>query len=325
MTSLSEGRARRRRENDAAREWRGSYRPYDLVKEFSIAIGVVLALALVLTILLSSPDDRPSTIKSWSRSDPVDFVTTAVSELDGSSTTAGYGPPYNHNGQGQHIAFVRPQKWLGVSHPIDTANDFVLGPLSSIPDRPALTAAISTYKSASSKDQTAWTDAYTKALNNAKANRDGTISVSPGKYGPVPTLMSSLLTFAQAGGLDGALLTSKQFYNTDYTKPLLFMADGSVLSDRAHAQHLLGNQWGMMNETGSYPGQVWLWLYTFWYQIKPFSTSTNADILVMTVMAVLSLAFVLIPLIPGIRDIPRRIPIYKLIWRDHYRRLASGG
>ena len=56
----------------------------------------MIALALVLTILFSSPDDPPSTIKQWSRTDPVDFVTTAVSELDGSSGTATYGPPYNH-------------------------------------------------------------------------------------------------------------------------------------------------------------------------------------------------------------------------------------
>ncbi len=68
-------------------------------------------------------------------------------------------------------------------------------------------------------------------------------------------MMGSLLTFAQSGGLDGALLTSKQFYQTDYTKPLLFMADGGVLANRAQQQHLLGTQWGMMNETGSYPGQ----------------------------------------------------------------------
>jgi hypothetical protein len=79
----------------------------------------------------------------------------------------------------------------------------------------------------------------------------------------------------------------------------------------------------MMNETGSYPGQVWLWLYTFWYQIKPFSTSTNADILVMTVMGVLSLLFVLVPFLPGINALPRVIPIYRLIWRDHYRSLAT--
>ena len=31
----------------------------------------------------------------------------------------------------------------------------------------------------------------------------------------------------------------------------------------------------MMNETGNYPGQAWLWLYTFWYQVPPFSTSTQ--------------------------------------------------
>ena len=36
---------------------------------------------------------------------------------------------------------------------------------------------------------------------------------------------------------------------------------------RQRRQHLQGNTWGMMNETGSYPGQAWLWLYSFWYQI----------------------------------------------------------
>jgi hypothetical protein len=26
-----------------------------------------------------------------------------------------------------------------------------------------------------------------------------------------------------------------------------------------------------------------------------------------------------VPLIPGLRDIPRWIPVHKLIWRDYYR------
>ncbi len=86
------------------------------------------------------------------------------------------------------------------------------------------------------------------------------------------------------------------------------MADGGLLEERAEAQHLLGEQWGMMNETGSYPGQAWLWLYAFWYQVEPFKTSENADILVMLIMGVLSLAFVCIPFIPGVRSIPRWIP-----------------
>ncbi len=316
------GRERRRLENEAAREWKGGYRRYDLVKEFSIALGVVLALAVVLTILFSSPDDPPTTVQSWSRTDPVDFVTTAVSELDGSSDTAGYGPPYNHNSDGQHMAFIYLQKWLGVSHPIDTARDYVIDPLRSIPNSTVLQTAITTYQTAPAKLQTAWTDAYTKALGGAKANPDGSVTVPAGNYGPVAPMMNSLLSFAQSGGLDGALLTSRQFYQTDYTKPLLLMADGGRLAARAQQQHLLGDQWGMMNETGSYPGQVWLWLYTFWYQIKPFSTSANADVLVMAVMGVLSLAFILVPLIPGVRTIPRKIPIYKLIWRDHYRSMT---
>jgi hypothetical protein len=283
----------------------------------------VTLITLVLTILFSSPDEKSSTIKQWSRSDPVDFVTTAVTELNGTSGTATYGPPYNHNGPGQHEWFINPQKWLGVSHPIDTARDYVLAPLASITGQPQLKSAISTYGAAPVKQQSAWTTAYSHALAKAKVGPGDSVIAPPGAYGPVPTMMSSLLTLAQAGGLDGALLTSKQFYQTDYTKPLLLMADGSILSNRAQAEHLLGDQWGMMNETGSYPGQSWLWLYTFWYQIKPFSTSANADILVMTLMGVLSLAFILVPLIPGVRDIPRWIPVYKLIWRDHYRALAQ--
>ena len=317
-------RRERLAEEESYRQWKGGYRSYDIVKEACIALGVVVALALVLTVLFSSPDERPSTVKSWSRGDPVDFVTTAVSELDGTSESATYGPPYNHGtGSVQHIAFIHLQQWLGVDHPINAPEDFVLGPLGSISGQPALHSALTTYETASTKQQTAWTTAYNNALNKAKVGPGDSVSIPAGSYGPVAPMMTALLTFAQSGGLDGALLTSQQFYQTDYTKPLLFMADGGVLTNRAQAEHLLGSQWGMMNETGSYPGQVWLWLYTFWYQIKPFSTSTNADILVLAVMGVLSLALVLIPFIPGVRDLPRRIPIYKLIWRDHYRSTAA--
>ena len=303
--------------------WRGGYRPYDIVKEGCIALAVVAALVLLLTILFSSPDERPSTVASWAHTDPVDFVTTATTQLDGSSGIGGYGPPYNEASDGQHILFLRPQKWMGVKIPIDTAEDFVLAPLRSITGQPSVQSAVSTYEHASAKQQGDWTTAYEKGLGNAKANSDGSITVPAGNYGPLTTMMPALLSFAQSGGLDGALLTSKQFYQTDYTKPLLLLADGSLLSNRAQAEHLLGAQWGMMNETGSYPGQVWLWLYTFWYQIKPFSTSTNADILVMAVMGVLSLALILVPFIPGVRDIPRWIPIYRLIWRNHYRSLGT--
>jgi hypothetical protein len=310
--------------NAAARHYDGPYRPYDIVKELCVAIGVVTVLALVLAIVFSSPDLPPSTIAQWSRQMPVDFVTTAVSELDGSSETATYGPPYNHNGTGQYAWFIHLQKWLGVSHPINTEEDYVFAPLASIAGQSAVKAATATYRAAPAKTQAAWTTAYTNALAKATVGPADSVRVPPGGYGPVPTMMGALLALAQSGGLDGDLLTSSQFFQTDYTKPLLFMADGGLLAARAQQQHLLGSQWGMMNETGSYPGQVWLWLYTFWYQIQPFSSSANGDLLVFLVMGVLSLGLILIPFIPGIRDIPRWVPLYRLIWRDHYRELRAG-
>ena len=130
--------ARWRAENEAARTYRGGYRRYDIVKEIAIAIGAVVCIVILLTVLFSSPDERPSTIAAWSRQMPVDFVTTAVSELDGTSGTATYGPPYNSNSDGQHLWFIHLQKWLGVSYPIDTAKDFVIDPLKSIPGQPGL-------------------------------------------------------------------------------------------------------------------------------------------------------------------------------------------
>jgi hypothetical protein len=304
--------------NEAAKHYDGPYRPYDIVKEVSVCTGIIALLAIVLTVLFSSPDLAPSTIKGWSRSMPADFVTTALSELDGQSDTAGYGPPYNHAGSGQHIAFIYLEKWLGVSHPVNAPYDFVIAPLRSIPDQSALQAAVTSYVKAPASMQSKWTNAYSNALGKASSSGER-LTVAAGNYGPVGTMMSALLALAQSGGLDGDLLTSRQFYQTDYTKPLLLMADGGELTQRATAQHLLGTQWGMMNETGSYPGQVWLWLYTFWYQISPFTTSSNADALVMGIMLVLSLGLILVPFLPGIRDIPRAIPVYKLIWRDWYR------
>jgi hypothetical protein len=79
----------------------------------------------------------------------------------------------------------------------------------------------------------------------------------------------------------------------------------------------------MMNETGNFPGQAWLWLYTMWYQISPFTHTGNADALIWGLMMLLTLGLLLVPFIPGLRSIPRLIPVYRLIWRDHYRRLAE--
>ena len=315
-------RARRFNPDRDVEEWHGRYEPYDLVKEFLIALVVVTLLVVALGVVFSSPDEKPVTVKSWSTANPVDFAQTAITELDGTSGTATYGPPYNSTpGASQSIGFFSPEKWFGVRHPIDTADDYVISPLKTLPGQPGLDAAIATYTSASPTQQASWTAAYEKVV--AKATSAGeALKVPTGPYGPVGQMIGSLTSMARSGALDGALLSSRQFYGTDYTKPLLFIADGTYLGDLAQNQHLSGDQWGMMNETGNYPGQAWLWLYTLWYQVPPMSTSASGDLQVWAIMMGLTLVLALVPFIPGLRSIPRLSRIYRLIWRQHYRELS---
>ena len=291
-------------------------RPYDLVKEFVIALVAVVVLTFVLAAAFSSPDVKPMTIASWAKADPGDFTTTALAELDGSSTTAGYGPPYNSAAQGQKLGPFAIAKTVGVTHPIDSADAFVLKPLQSVPQSPDVNTALNTWTSADGTKQTAWTGAYSDALT--KSGGDPT-KIAPGDYGPVPLLLAQLLNQAEAGSLDSQLMAEGGFYHSDYTLPLMFLADGSDLAAEAQTQHLAGTQWGMMNEVNNFPGQVWLAPYTFWYQISPYKTSGNGDALVWGTMGVVGAILVFLPLIPGLRSIPRAIPVYRLIWREHYR------
>jgi len=300
--------------------------PYDLIRELAIAMALSLVLILALAIFLSSPNVASSTIQSWAKADPVDFVTAANNELAGTSLSANYGPPYN-NGTGsvQSIGPISPQTWGGVHIIIDQPNDYVITPLRQAASSDAsLADAINTWQAASADQQAKWHDAFDKALANAKVD-NGQVTVPDGDYGPVQQMLTRLLQLGQAGALDGLLLASDRFYQTDYTKPLIFMGDGTHLAGLAQDQHLTGSQWGMMNETGLYPGQTWLWLYTLWYQLPPFNTAwaSFTDLAVVAMMALLSLLLLLVPFIPGLRDIPRWIPIYRLVWRNYYAETPS--
>jgi hypothetical protein len=301
-------------------EWDGLTVRYDLFKEVAVCFVVVLVLAAGLAAIFSSPDDPAVTLKSWSIADPVDFVQTAITELDGTSGTATYGPPYTSTpGVAQTIGPVGLESLAGVRIPINTANDFVVDPLLTLPSAPTLDAAVASFESAAPATKAQWEAAFEKVAATASFN--GQLQLRPGPYGPVGVMMMQLLAMARSGALDGALTSSPQLYSTDYTKPLLFIADGAYLANVATAQHLSGEppQWGMMNETGNYPGQAWLWLYTFWYRVPPYSTSSSGDALVWATMMLLTLLLILVPFIPGLRSIPRWTRVYRLVWRRHYR------
>jgi hypothetical protein len=170
----------------------------------------------------------------------------------------------------------------------------------------------------------AWANAYLKAVGHVKF-AGGQPVVPAAADGPVPAMLASELTMARSGALDADLLANRSFYGTNFTKPLLFMGDGTYFEDKATAMNLSGDQWGVMNETGSYPGQPWLWLYTLWYYVPGFSASANVDLIAVYLTGLATILLLAVPFIPGLRDIPRWIPVHRLIWRGWEPAQAGAG
>src|SRR3984885_10666787 len=305
--------------------WRGPNRRHDLLQEGTIAAVVVLVLTVGLASLLSSPDVPPVTIATWARLAPADFLGTAASELNGTSETATYGPPYNNGSCSVQKLLFSPQTWFGVTQPVNAAQDFVIAPLTTLASTdPAAAVPLATYKAASPAQQLKWANNYATAETKVKFVGGGPV-VPRADDGPVPAMLAAELTLARSGALDTDLLAQQPFYGTNFTKPLLFIEDGSYFVNKATALNLTGSQWGVMNETGSYPGQPWLWLYTLWYQVPGWTNSAHIDMIAIYMTGLATILLLLIPFIPGLRDIPRLIPVHRLIWRKWDSPAAESG
>jgi len=326
--------------------WTGPRRHFDLLKEFSLATVFVILLAIVLAAVVGGPESAAISFKEWSTNQPGDFYTTAFSELNQTSGTAGYGVPYQANtDSAQKELGLCPACWWGVRYPIDTTQDFVIAPLQSIPNSPEVNQALSEWANASASTQKAWEDAYGKALASVTkqtTSLPGDTSgggqampvlngaVPAGNYGPIGIMMDNLYNYAKSGGLD-AFMTSGQggnggtFYNFQYTKSLMFLSDGvyypangSSNAAPRYAGYLGGDQWGVVNEVANWPGAWWLTPYSIWYQFGPGLTSANGDLYVMILVGIFSFFILFIPFIPGVNRIPKWIPIYKIMWKDYY-------
>jgi hypothetical protein len=151
----------------AAEEWKGPWRRYDILKEGVVAIVVVSILTVLMAGMLGSRDEPQLTIKAWAANAPDNFYATTVQELAGTSESAGYGPPYNAGGTGLSVGPLAPQKWFGVTHPVDPARDFVITPLHSQRQPADVAAALKRWDAASPDQQAARATTYDTALTDA--------------------------------------------------------------------------------------------------------------------------------------------------------------
>jgi hypothetical protein len=341
--------------------WTGPERRYDLLAEGTIAVVIVAVICIVAAILWGSPDGGltypkgpPSragqafSARYWDVNDPSDFAQTAVQELLGASGTAGYGPPFNTtSGASQEFIGIKPaeiaKSIFGLTLPINTANDFVLAPVSQLaaPGNPVVAAAITLYKTAGgdltpgapgsqvpSAQQARWLNNYAKALANPGATVTPTsVTVPAGNYGPVPVIIKAEMAIAHNGSLDGYFQGSQQQLSTNTTNATMFFSDGALWHNIAEAQGVGGDQWGVMNELWNFPGQVWLWLYAGMYQVPAMNAANNSNLDLDVGLLMILFGFLLpmfAPWIPVINRIPRWIPLYKIIYRKYYQSAGGG-
>ncbi len=309
-------------------------KPYDLLREGAVVFAFVLIVVVVLSIVFKAPDYPTVNAQNVATLQPLAFVQTAAGILADDpevSAVSGYGPPYDTDtGAAQHIGPLAPAAWakdiFGVTDPIDPPRDLVIRPLRRAAALdPTLGSAIDRYQAATPQQQATWLTAYRKALGSATES-GSTITVAPGDYGPVAQMMDGMLRLGRSGLLEGAFAADDNRYypyTFDVTKALLFFSIASPYTDTAsHLQQLGNPQWGVVHETGNYPGAWWLDIYQVWYEIPAIGDADNADLIAVVIVTALFAVLLALPFIPGLRRIPHGVKVYRLIWRDWYRKYA---
>jgi len=295
-------------------------KPYDLLREGLLVFSIIFLITVVLALLFQAPDYPTVRGEDVARRQPLAYLKTTANILAGNSMLQHYGPPYTADyANAQRIFGIAPATWMGVTHTIDPPQDFVLKPLARVAElNLEVGNALQSYRAAPNPQQHAWVTSYLAAIDSASVKGDQ-VQLPPGNYGPVAMLMDGMLNLGKAGLLEGALEnTPQQPYTLNYTLALLFFQD-DVDAAVARDLNMLGEQWGISHETGTYPGAWWLWLYTFLYQIPGFGDSPSIDLYAGVIMIGVFLILLAIPFIPVLNAIPRWLGVYKIIWFDWYR------
>ena len=305
-------------------------KPYDLLREGLIVFGFAALVVLVLAVFVGAPDYPTVTGQSVATRQPVAYLKTTVGILLGNDLSAlgGYGPPYQNDASAaQRLGPIAPANWFGATQPIDPARDLVLAPLARVARiNPAYAKPLAEFKAATPTQRQRWLTAYDKALDSATVG-GGTVRLPAGDYGPVDAMMNGMLSLGQAGLLEGALAAENSAfgpYDFDYTKQLAYFAVAPPYFDTATHLVQQGNpQWGIVHETGNYPGAWWLDAYQVWYEIPAIADNDNADLLVVAIMTAFFALLLLLPVIPGLNRLPHGLRVYRVIWRDWYREQAQ--
>ena len=262
-------------------------------KLFLRAGGMIIVI-LLLAAFLPSPYIKSTTIQSVAQNDPTLIGKTLASEFDNSSDTATYMDHIDPYSFGARTIFIStPYKQYLQSESRFTDNLQLFNAESKSVQVDQLKAA-SDYFGRNSTD-------------SAK------VPVSP-----VMSVISSLTDMAKAGLYEPALVgaASNGSLNDGSTYVERFLSDTGVLEEKATALNITTDQYGMIREEhGNTPGAWWLAPIGVLNHTLLKNTD-NGDRDAAIIFGSLILTTLAFPFIPYVNQIPDKLKVYRLIWRE---------
>ena len=277
--------------------------------KYPLIAAVIAAVLVVLSIAAGSPNWPRATIKDAATRDPGGEVLALTQELDGTSAS-----------------------WSNTAEPGmpgTPAEVFVLGPLRAhgalLHADGDMTAALSQYDQASHEQQQAWAGNYHTALDGITPMGEAGMGrmqgpLSPdyskidsltGDFGPVPTIVKADLQLAQAGEMDDHLEGLDPGHTLHLVNICLY--DHPAMLNDAVSNGLTDDQWGMVKERGFAVGPWYLIVPAVIHVELPGGSSGLGFALWNLLFA--SIVILVLPLLPGVRDLPRRLRLYRLVYR----------
>ena len=272
--------------------------------KYPILALVLLVVVVLLAGFVGSPNWPRDTIATVTQKDPGGAILAFTQELDGTATSTGNAAEFGMGDSGQ----------VFVMNPLRQAAPLLGSDVQS---------AIATYDAASAPQQQAWASNYEKALGTITASGGSAMSAgipSPdfskidtltGDFGPVPVLVKADLKLAQAGYLEQYLQAVESGHSFHLVN--IWLYDHPAMLNTAVDEGLTDDQWGMVKERGLPVGPWYLFIPAVFHVYFPGGTTGQGFVFWNLLFAAI-LLFV-VPLVPGIRDIPRYLKLYRFIYR----------
>lgn len=263
-------------------------------KALFIRGGVAVVAIVALAAVFPSPFLKPTTIADVAQKDPALMAKTLAGEFDSSSNTATY------------VDNIAP-------YTFSTKTVFIDQPYAQISQLNSTSlnqASVLSHESQPLQD---------KQLSDAKTffeSWNGTNAFP--KDNPVISEVSSLVTMAKSGLYESSIAAANASANANdnSTYVLRFLSDSGVLQDRAIGLTMTTDQYGMLHEESTRAPGAWWLVPIGLLNHTVLQGDNNGDRDSALIFGSFFLIMIVFPFIPLVNQIPDKLKVYKLIWRE---------